>query len=115
MDQRKLKGTDLNVSRACFGTMTFGSQVDESLAATMVDRCIERGVNFFDTANMYQTGLSEEFLGNALRGKRNNVVLASKVRAKMGDSPDEQGISKAAITRAIDESLKRLQTDYLDI
>ena len=115
MDQRNLKGTDLKVSRACFGTMTFGSQVDQSLAATMVDRCIARGVNFFDTANMYQTGLSEEFLGNALRGKRDKVILASKVRAKMGDGPDQQGLSRAAISKAIDESLKRLQTDYLDV
>ena len=115
MNQRNLKGTDLKVSRACFGTMTFGSQVDAALAATMIDSCIARGVNFFDTANMYQTGLSEELLGKALRGKRDKVVLASKVRAKMGDSPDQQGLSRVAITRAIDESLKRLQTDYLDI
>ena len=115
ISHRQLKGTDLKVSRACFGTMTFGSQVDETLAATMVDRCIEKGVNFFDTANMYQTGVSEDFLGKALRGKRDKVVLASKVRARMGDGPDQQGLSKAAINRAIEESLKRLQTDYLDI
>ena len=115
MNRRNLKGTDLHVSRACFGTMTFGSQADQSLSATMVARCIERGVNFFDTANMYQTGLSEEYLGKALRGTRDKVILASKVRAKMGDGPDDQGLSKVAITRAIDESLKRLQTDYLDV
>jgi aryl-alcohol dehydrogenase-like predicted oxidoreductase len=112
---RTLKGTDLKVSRACFGTMTFGSQVDEALAASMVNYCLEHGINFFDTANMYQLGVSEEFLGKALRGKRESVVLASKVRWKMGDAPDQSGLSRTAIMRAVEESLQRLQTDYLDI
>jgi aryl-alcohol dehydrogenase-like predicted oxidoreductase len=110
-----LAGTDLKVSRACFGTMTFGSQVDERGAAEMVDFCLERGVNFFDTANVYQQGVSEAFLGKALRGKRQNVILASKVRGKMGDAPDQSGLSRAAVLRAVEESLKRLQTDYLDV
>ncbi len=115
MKYRNLKGTDLDVSRACFGTMTFGSQVDEALAATMIDYCLEQGINFFDTANMYQQGVSEQFLGKALRGKRHNIVLASKVRGKMGEAADQVGLSRAAIVRAVDESLQRLQTDYLDI
>ncbi len=112
---RTLKGTDLEVSRACLGTMTFGSQVDEALASGMVDYCIERGINFFDTANMYQLGVSEQLLGKALCGKRESVVLASKVRGKMGDAQNQNGLSKAAIIRAVEESLQRLQTDYLDI
>ena len=112
---RNLKGTDLNVSRACFGTMTFGSQVDEKLASSMVDYCLERGINFFDTANIYQLGASEELLGKALQGKREKIVLASKVRGKMGEAPDQSGLSRAAILRGVEESLKRLQTDYLDI
>src|SRR5438094_941649 len=112
---RELKGTNLNVSRACFGTMTFGSQVDEQVAQGMVNYCLEAGVNFFDTANVYQHGVSEEMLGQALRGKRHKLILASKVRGKMGEGPDQSGLSRAAILRAVGESLKRLQTDYLDI
>jgi aryl-alcohol dehydrogenase-like predicted oxidoreductase len=115
MDYRNLKGTELSVARACFGTMTFGGQVDAALASRMVDVCMERGINFFDTANVYQQGLSEELLGKALQGKREKIVLASKVRGKMGEGADQKGLSKAAITRAVDESLKRLQTDFLDI
>ena len=115
MANRKLKGTELNVSRACFGTMTFGSQVDEKLGRRMVDSCMEHDVNFFDTANVYQSGASEEILGKALEGKRDKVVLASKVRGKMGEAPDQVGLSKAAMLRAVEESLKRLRTDYLDV
>ena len=95
--------------------MTFGGQADQATAGKMVDYCLEEGINFFDTANMYQTGLSEEMLGTALEGKRDKVVLASKVFAKMGDAPDQGGLSKAAILRAAEDSLKRLKTDYLDL
>jgi aryl-alcohol dehydrogenase-like predicted oxidoreductase len=115
MEYRNLKGTDLNVSRACFGTMTFGGQVDEELAGRMVDRCLEAGVNFFDTANVYTKGASEELLGRALRGRRREVVLASKVGMKVGDAPGEKRLSREAITRALEDSLRRLQTDYLDL
>jgi 1-deoxyxylulose-5-phosphate synthase len=115
MKMVKLKGTDLEVSRLCFGTMTFGKPVDQETATRMVDRCMDEGINFFDTANMYQTGLSESMLGQAMRGKRDKLIVATKVRAKMGDGPDESGLSKRAIFRAIDDSLKRLQTDYVDL
>lgn len=115
MTKLRLKGTDLEVSRACFGTMTFGSQVDQELARRMVGYCLERGINFFDTANVYESGLSEELLGKALHGKREQVILASKVRGKMGEGPDQRGLSKAAILRAVEESLARLRTDYLDV
>src|SRR6266436_578013 len=115
METRTLKHTDLTVSRVCFGTMTFGSQVDEATAARMIDLCIDRGVNFFDTANVYNKGLSETIVGKALKGRRNKIILASKVRGKMGDAADESGLSKRAMLRAIDESLQRLQTDYLDL
>jgi 1-deoxyxylulose-5-phosphate synthase len=111
----KLKGTDLEVSRLCFGTMTFGKPVDQETATKMVDRCIDEGINFLDTANMYQTGVSESMLGHAMRGKRDKLIVATKVRAKMGEEPDESGLSKRAIFRAIDDSLKRLQTDYVDL
>lgn len=115
MNYRNLKGTDLDVSRACFGTMTFGSQVNEAMATTMVNYCLEQGINFFDTANVYHQGVSEQFLGKALRGKREKIILASKVRGKMGEGADQVGLSRAAIIRAVDETLQRLQTDYLDI
>ena len=110
-----LPHTDLTVSRACYGTMTFGSQTDEPTARRMFDHCIDHGINFFDTANMYNNGAAETIVGNILRGRRNRVVLASKVRMKYGDAPDEQGLSRAAMQKAIDGTLKRLQTDCVDL
>src|SRR5574340_876014 len=81
----------------------------------MVDRCLDAGINFFDTANMYNQGKAETILGNALAGRRDKVILATKVRNKMGEAPDESGLSRAAIHKAIDASLKRLGTDYVDL
>ena len=117
MTNENLKGTDLHVSPACFGTMTFGGQVKAQAVATrMIDFCIDTGIKFFDTANVYQQGASEEMLGEALRGRRRDkVVLASKVRGKMGEGGDESGLSQAAVLRAVEESLRRLKTEYLDI
>jgi aryl-alcohol dehydrogenase-like predicted oxidoreductase len=115
METRNLSGTSLSVSRACLGSMTFGLQVDEGAASRLVDVCLERGVNFFDTANVYSDGVAETMLGKALKGRREKVVLASKVGYKMGAAPDESGLSRAAIFKAIDQSLARLQTDYLDL
>jgi aryl-alcohol dehydrogenase-like predicted oxidoreductase len=115
MDHITLQHTGLNVSRVCFGTMTFGGQTDEPTAARMVDLCLDRGINFFDTANAYTGGTSETILGKVLGSRRSKIVLASKVANKVGDAPDQQGLSRAAINRAIDETLKRLGTDYLDI
>jgi 1-deoxyxylulose-5-phosphate synthase len=115
MEQRQLLHTDLTVSRACFGTMTFGSQVDESAAARIFSACLDAGINFFDTANIYNLGVSETILGKLLKGRRDRIVLASKVRGKMGDGPEEQGLGRAAILKAVDESLQRLGTDYLDV
>jgi aryl-alcohol dehydrogenase-like predicted oxidoreductase len=115
MELRLLPGTDLRVSRVCMGTMTFGSQVEETLARRMVDRCIDAGINFFDTANSYNKGCSEQILGRILKGRRDRVILASKVFNKMGDGPDESGLSRKAILKQADASLSRLHTDYLDI
>ena len=115
METRTLGKTNLGVSRVCCGTMTFGAQTDEATAGRMIDMCLDRGINFFDTANIYNLGRAEAILGRALAGRRDRVVLASKVAAKMGPGPDESGLSRPAIRRAIDESLKRLQTDYLDL
>jgi aryl-alcohol dehydrogenase-like predicted oxidoreductase len=115
MDYRELQHPDLRVSRLCLGTMTFGQQTDQAAAQTMVDRSIDAGINFFDTANAYEHGASEVMLGNAVRGKRDKLIIASKVRNKMGEGADECGLSKAAIFRAIEDSLRRLRMDYLDI
>src|SRR5215471_7915160 len=114
-EKRKLKHTDLEVSRFCFGTMTLGKPLDQAGTDEVISRCIDAGINFFDTANMYNAGVAETLLGNALKGRRDKVVLASKVFYKMGDARDQQGLSGKAILRAIDESLRRLQTNYLDI
>ena len=115
MEFRRLPHTDLNVSRLCFGTMTFGKPADQAAATRMVDACLDAGINFFDSANVYQGGVSEEMLGHALKGRRNEAVVATKVFGKMGNGADEAGLSKAAILKAVDSSLKRLQTGYVDI
>ena len=114
MERRTLHHTDLTVSRFCFGTMTLGKPLDQPGTNEVIGRCLDAGINFFDTANMYNAGVAETLLGNALKGRRDKVVLASKVFYKVGDAPDQQGLSRKAILRAIDESLQRLQTDYLD-
>jgi 1-deoxyxylulose-5-phosphate synthase len=115
MANRLLGTTSLSVSPLSLGTMTFGVQVDEPTAHSMVDLCLERGVNFIDTANVYNAGITESILGRILAGRRDKVVLASKVGIKVGDAPEEQGLSRAAIMKGIEGSLKRLQTDYLDL
>jgi aryl-alcohol dehydrogenase-like predicted oxidoreductase len=115
METRTLPRTGLKVSRVCLGTMTFGAQTDEPTAIRMVDTCLDAGINFFDTANVYTGGKSETIVGRALKGRRDRVVLASKVAAKVGDAPDQSGLSRAAIRRCLEESLQRLQTDYLDL
>ena len=97
------------------GTMTFGLQTDLASARRMVDRCWDAGVAFFDTANVYNQGASEEFLGKALGSRRKDAVVASKVCGVMGQGPDDGGLSPSAVRRAIDGSLSRLTTDYLDI
>ncbi len=115
MDYRVLPHTDLKVSRLSFGTMTFGAQADEAVALRMVGRCVDAGINLFDTANIYNQGRSETILGQALAGRRDNVILATKVRGKMGEGPDESGLSPAALRKALEASLKRLRSDYVDI
>src|SRR5260370_39867517 len=115
MDNITLKHTNLNVSRICFGAMTFGGQTDKTSATRMIDMCADAGINFLDTANAYNAGASETMLGEIIAGRRGNFILASKVRNKMGEGADITGLSRAAILRASDDSLKRLKTHYLDI
>ena len=115
METRTLVHTDLTVSRACFGAMTFGSQTDEATAARMVDLCLDRGVNFFDTANAYNGGRSESILGGILKGRRDRVVIASKLGNKTGFPPDAAPLSRRSVLANIDATLERLETDHLDI
>jgi aryl-alcohol dehydrogenase-like predicted oxidoreductase len=115
MDYRGVAGTDLSVSRLVLGTMTFGSQVDPKDARAMVDRALGAGINMFDTANAYNDGESERILGAALQGRRDDALIATKVFNAMGDAPDDRGLSERAVRKAIDASLDRLGTDYVDL
>jgi aryl-alcohol dehydrogenase-like predicted oxidoreductase len=115
MEYRTLSTTDLKVSRLCFGTLTFGSQTDEAAAWRIVDRCLDAGINFFDTANVYNKGAAETILGRALAARRQKVILATKVGFKMDDGPGESGLSRRALQKALEGSLERLQTDYVDL
>lgn len=115
MEYRTPPGTDLAVPRLVLGTMTFGAQVDRAGAATMVERCLEAGVTMFDTANSYTGGASEELLGQAVAGVRGEVLIASKVFNRTGDGPDDHGLRRPAIERALEATLRRLGTDHLDL
>jgi aryl-alcohol dehydrogenase-like predicted oxidoreductase len=91
--------------------MTFGGEADESTSIAMVERCLEAGINFFDTANVYTGGRSEEILGKALRPYRDNVVIATKVRARVAEGPNGEGLSRYHILQLVEASLRRLQGD----
>lgn len=95
--------------------MTFGHGADEAESKRMVDLALDAGVNFFDTANSYADGESEVLLGKALKGKRRDAVVATKFFNPMGTGPNDSGMSRAHIMQAIDDSLTRLQMDYVDI
>ncbi len=115
MEYAALTGTGISVSRLCVGTMTFGEQVDEREGIRCVDRALDAGVNFFDTANRYVDGKSEEILGKALAGKRDKVIVATKVGNPVPGCDHERGSSRVHILRQIENSLKRLKTDYVDL
>ncbi|RKG76630.1 aldo/keto reductase [Corallococcus terminator] len=123
MHYRPLGRTGLFVSELCFGAMTFGGegfwkaigQQGQAEADKLVGRCLDAGINFFDTANVYSNGLSEELLGKALAPKRSQVVLATKVRGRMGPGMNEVGLSRYHILDSVHASLKRLGTDHIDL
>ena len=123
MKYNKLGRTGLLVSELCFGTMTFGGkgfwkaigQVPQKEVDTLVSQVLDAGINFIDTADVYSEGESERLLGNALKGRRKDVVLATKVHGRMGPGPNDAGLSRGHIMDSIDASLKRLQTDYIDL
>ncbi len=115
MEYNHLGKSGVKVSRLCMGTMDFGSKIDEASAIKLVKRAVDLGINFFDTADVYNNGKSEEILGKAIRGMRDDLVIATKVRQRMGPGPNDEGLSRKYIMRAAEESLRRLGTDYIDI
>lgn len=115
MEYRFLGRTGVKVSPLCLGTMTFGQEADEETSAAMFHRCREVGINFFDTANVYAGGRSEEILGKLIADCRDEIVLTSKVGFPTGNDVNAQGLSRRHITLAVEASLKRLGTDRLDL
>ncbi|RKG94403.1 aldo/keto reductase [Corallococcus sp. CA053C] len=123
MHYRPLGRTGLFVSELCFGAMTFGGegfwknigQQGQAEADALVGRCLDAGINFFDTANVYSFGQSEALLGKALAAKRSQVVLATKVRGRMGPGMNEVGLSRYHLFESVHASLQRLGTDHIDL
>ena len=116
MDYRTLTGTGAKISRLCLGTMTFGAQADEAESIRMTHRALDSGINFVDTADRYSAGVSETIVGKALKGRRDGIVLASKVRMRVGPHANKDvGLNRWHIIRGVEASLKRLGTDCLDI
>jgi aryl-alcohol dehydrogenase-like predicted oxidoreductase len=125
METRRLGKTDLQVSALCMGTMQFGWTADEPTSFQVLDAAFEAGVSFIDTADVYSRwaegnpgGVSEQIIGRWMKKSgvpRDKVIIATKVRAQMSDDPTDQGLSKAHILISIENSLKRLQTDYVDL
>lgn len=123
MDYRQLGSAGLRVSALTMGTMTFGGagnfrdvgSTDVEGAAGQIDLCLEAGVNLFDTANVYSGGRSEEILGEALEGRRDDVFVATKVRFPMGDRPNDAGLSRTHVIEQCEASLRRLKTDWIDL
>ena len=126
MKYKCLGNTGLKVSELCLGTMTFGGRgfwtaigtLKQQEANSLVKQAVDAGINFIDTANVYSEGLSEKITGQSIRDlglDRNELVIATKVRGKMGDGPNDSGLSRKHILQQIDESLTRLNTDYIDL
>src|SRR5215813_11902165 len=124
MDYVNLGKTGLKVSRICLGVMSYGSKtwrqwvLEEEESRPFLRRAFDLGINFFDSADVYSLGVSEEILGRALRDfgvDRETVVIASKVHGKMGEDPNQKGLSRKHILHSIDNSLRRLGTDYVDL
>ncbi|KAB1910807.1 aldo/keto reductase [Micromonospora sp. AMSO31t] len=117
MRHRVLGGTGIQVSVHCLGTMMFGAvgNPDHDDCARIVHAALDRGVNFVDTADMYSAGESEVIVGKALRGRRDDVVLATKVHFPMGEGPNRGGNSRRWVVRAVEDSLRRLGTDWIDL
>ena len=123
MDYRQLGASGVRVSALTLGTMTFGGRdqfanvgsTDVAGATRQIDLCLDRGVNFIDTANVYSRGLSEEIVGEAIKGRRDRVLLATKARMPMGDGPNAAGLSRHHLIAECEASLRRMQVDHIDL
>ena len=115
MEYRNLGQCGLKVSELCLGTMAFGNKADEAESKRIVDLAFDGGINFFDTADGYTTGASETILGKALKGRRRQAVVATKFFNPMGPGPNDSGMSRVHVINALEDSLRRLQMDYVDI
>jgi aryl-alcohol dehydrogenase-like predicted oxidoreductase len=115
MEYRNLGRAGVKVSAIGIGCNQFGGKVDKDGTKAIVHRALDLGINFFDTADVYSRGVSEEYLGAALEGLRDKVVIATKVRHPMGDGPNDQGTSRYYIAKAVEASLRRLGTDHIDL
>jgi aryl-alcohol dehydrogenase-like predicted oxidoreductase len=123
MDYRQLGASGLRVSALTLGTMTFGGRnqfasvgsTDVAGATRQIDLCLDRGINFIDTANVYSAGLAEDILGEALKGRRDRVLLATKARMPMGGGPNDAGLSRHHLIAECEASLRRLNVDYIDL
>ncbi|MBM82677.1 MAG: NADP-dependent oxidoreductase [Planctomycetaceae bacterium] len=115
MEYRNLGSCGAKVSPVCLGTMMFGLQTSEADSINIIHKAHDLGINFVDTANMYAGGESEVITGKAIADRRDQIILATKGRQKMGDGPNDQGSSRVHLMKALDDSLKRLNTDYVDV
>ena len=115
MEYRQFGRTGLRVSPIGLGCMTFGREIDEAASRTIIQRALEAGINFFDTADVYGRGASEEIVGRALHEARGRVVLATKFYGPMGQGPNDRGGSRYHVMDAAEASLRRLQTDHIDL
>ena len=115
MDYRRLGRTGLKVSPLCLGTVNFSERTPLVESLSIIHRALDEGINFVDTANVYGGGRAEEVVGQALAGRRDDVVLATKVWGKAGDGPNDRGLTRRHILAAIEDSLRRLQTDHVDL
>ena len=115
MNFRSLGSAGLKVSPVCLGTMMFGGQTDAAESTRIMHKALDLGVNFFDTADVYNAGQSEVVVGQAIADRREKVILATKGRGAMGEGPNDSGASRRHIVHALNASLKRLKTDYVDI
>lgn len=115
MEYAKLGNTGLTVSRICLGSNNFGTQLDEARSLSVIKKSLDLGINIIDTANTYTQGRSEEIIGKAVSGSRNDVVIATKVGFDLSSAPNQGGLSRKHISSQISASLRRLQTDYIDL
>lgn len=117
MEHRQLGRSGMRVSCLCLGTMNFGGRTDEETSIRIIHQALDGGINFIDTADVYGRGVSEEITGKAIEqsGKRDEIVLATKAVANMGDGPNDHGASRYHLMRACEDSLRRLKTDRIDL